>query len=265
VLDGIGGVYVLYDDAGSINMRLQHVLPWGQVDPAWPYTGYLASRTMELTTEGNIVSDGAGGCYVSSRTIGVSGNELIFVSRYSPDGVVSVKLAEATFEAESDRVRVTWHGVEVSAEFTVQRRPEGIETWASLGSPRISGRDAVEYEDTTVEPGGRYAYRLTRGAEILSEEQWVSVPMGARFALRGAWPNPALAREVTVELSLSGKGVARLEVLDLAGRREYSRELRLEPGRHALPLAEAQLAPGVHWLRLTEGGSVAHGRIVVVK
>jgi hypothetical protein len=86
------------------------------------------------------------------------------------------------------------------------------------------------------------------------------------FALAGAKPNPATARELTVEFSLTGTGAATLDVLDLAGRREYARALSgLHPGRHTLPLVDARLAPGVHWLYLKEGGRSAHARVLVIK
>jgi hypothetical protein len=39
----------------------------------------------------------------------------------------------------------------------------------------------------------------------------------------------------------------------------------LDPGRHTLSLADAGLAPGVHWLRLTEGTHSAHTRVIVVR
>jgi len=266
VRDGIGGVYIMFEDVGQFDFRLQHVLPWGVVDPGWPATGYLASGA----ADGDIVSDGAGGCYVASRkNLTDPFNTGIVVSRYSPDGVVPVKLAEAFIEVEAGRVHLEWHGVEaVASELTVQRRLGGIETWTSLGSPATRGRDVVDYEDTAVDPGARYAYRLTRGADLMSEEHWVDVPARASFALRGARPNPAVANELTVELSLAGggSGGARLEVLDLAGRRVFVRELaNLEPGRHMVPLADARLSPGVHWLRLVEGELSAHSRVVVVR
>ena len=88
----------------------------------------------------------------------------------------------------------------------------------------------------------------------------------AVFALAGAQPNPALARELAVAFTLAGGAPARLEVLDLAGRREYARALTgLSAGRHVMPLAEARLAPGLHWLKLSEGAHTAHARVVVMR
>jgi hypothetical protein len=101
---------------------------------------------------------------------------------------------------------------------------------------------------------------------VLSQELAVQIPAVAVFALAGATRNPAPARELSVAFSLAGSGAARLEVLDLAGRREYARSLAgLAPGRQTVGLADAGLAPGVHWLRLVEGARSAHARVVVVR
>jgi len=265
VLDGIGGVFVLFEDVGMDELYLQHVLPNGMVDPGWPATGELVSHS----GDGAIVADGSGGCYVAFLKVYAPpiGRTLVHVARYDMDGPVPVRLAETSFEAEAGRVSLVWHGAEATAgEAQVQRRPEAADVWTTLGSPRAVGRDELAFEDLTVEPGSRYAYRLTRGAELLSGEQWVEVPRAAEFALAGAWPNPGLSRELSVAFTLAGGGVATLEVLDLAGRREHARSLAgLPPGRHTLGLADAGLAPGMHWLRLREGSREAHARFVVVR
>jgi len=264
VLDALGGAYVLFEDVSNNDLYLQHVLGGGIVDPSWPSTGYKVGKS----SDGDIVSDGAGGCYVTGLTQLVPfGLPVVAVNRYGIDGVVPVKLAEGTAETEPGRVRLVWRGAEASAtEARVQRRGGRGGEWQVLGVPTPRGRDELAYDDLTAEAGASYDYRLVRGAEVLSEEISVQVPAAAVFALAGATPNPSLARELTVAFSLTGSGPASLEVLDLAGRREYARALSgLAPGHHALPLAEASLPPGVHWLRLSEGARSAHARMVVVR
>ena len=138
VLDGAGGVFVMFEDVTNNDLYVQHALSNGHVDPVWPS-----------------------------------------IRRFGPDGPTPVKLADATANAEPGHVHVV---------------------------------------------------------------------------------------DLAVAFSLSGASAARLEVMDLAGRREFSRELAgLEPGRHTLALADARLAPGVHWLRLSEGAQSAHARVVVVR
>jgi hypothetical protein len=164
-------------------------------------------------------------------------------------------------------VHLVWRGAEVNAaEARVERRGSASDTWQTLGAPTARGRDELEYEDLTAEAGASYVYRLTRGAEALSHEVSVEVPAAAVFALAGARPNPALSHELSVAFSLAGAGTAKLELFDLAGRREYLRPLHgLGPGRRTLSLAEAKLAPGIHWLHLTEGASEAMARVVIVR
>ena len=76
-----------------------------------------------------------------------------------------------------------------------------------------------------------------------------------------------LAGVPEVEITLGGAEPARLEVLDMAGRRVDSRELLgLAPGSHTLRLdVAASLAPGLYWLRLTQNGMSAHARAVVLR
>jgi hypothetical protein len=45
----------------------------------------------------------------------------------------------------------------------------------------VLGRDALAYDDLTAEPGASYAYRLVRGAEVLSHEVTLRVPLAAAF------------------------------------------------------------------------------------
>jgi hypothetical protein len=179
--------------------------------------------------------------------------------------VVPVKLAEATVEAEAGRVLLVWHGVGADpSELAVERRAGG-DVWQRLGAPTVRGRDVVEFEDLTVDPGATYTYRLVRGAELMSEEKSVTVPATVEFALAGARPNPAPSHALSVMFTLTGAAPAKLEVLDLAGRREHVRVLAgTGAGRHVVDLGAARLAPGVHWLRLTEGARSAHTRVVVI-
>ncbi|MBI5711598.1 MAG: hypothetical protein HZC42_15035 [Candidatus Eisenbacteria bacterium] len=78
-------------------------------------------------------------------------------------------------------------------------------------------------------------------------------------------PNPATT-PLAVELSLPARAPARLDVVDVAGRMAYRRDLRgLEPGVHRIALGGAALAPGIYWLRLTQGERVARSKVVVIR
>lgn len=87
-----------------------------------------------------------------------------------------------------------------------------------------------------------------------------AVPAGPRLALRvpGVWRDGAL----TLGLRLSGPDPARLEVLDLAGRRLERHDVG--PGSRALTLA-SRPSPGTYFARLVQGGRAVTARIIVTR
>jgi len=69
-----------------------------------------------------------------------------------------------------------------------------------------------------------------------------------------------------VRLSLAGGAPARLELLDVAGRRMAERELTaLGPGPHDVDLASRRRLPaGIYLVRLSEGQAVAVRRVALL-
>ena len=174
------------------------------------------------------------------------------------DGVVAAQVALVSATAEPDQVVLMWHvGGALSFTATVERRGERSD-WQPLAALSADGTGRIAYEDRAVEPGERYAYRLAYtedGSERWSVESWVEVPHALVFSLEGLRPNPA-AGELTVSFTLPSATPATLELLDVSGRRLLSREVgALGIGHHRLRLdAGLRIAPGIYWLRLTQGG-----------
>lgn len=92
---------------------------------------------------------------------------------------------------------------------------------------------------------------------------------GPAFALGGAWPNPARgAGGFSLSFSLPSAERAILELVDLSGRRVWSREVGiLGAGSHVLPLqGEASgLAAGIYVVRLSQAGNTASSKVVLVR
>ncbi len=87
----------------------------------------------------------------------------------------------------------------------------------------------------------------------------------AGLALRGLEPNPA-RRSARVSFSLPAPGPARLELLDLAGRRVRSLELRGGAGVQQTELdGLAALRPGLYLVRLSQADRSATRKLVVVR
>jgi hypothetical protein len=265
VLDGGGGVYVKYEEyAGGI--YLQHLLANGAQDPRWLPTG---NQVTDSSDESWLETDHLGGCYVAFlRPAPGTVLRRVMLQRYGIDGVVGTELAEASAEPGAGGVRLVWRGASLAGiTLRVERREEPGSTWAQVGTPTLVAAGRAEYLDRDVRPGARYGWRLVRpDGEVASEEAWTTLPEPFRFALLPARPNPARSAELQVAFTLAEPGAVSVEVFDVAGRREHVREVTgLPPGAHKVDLKEAHLAPGLHWLRLTQGVRTASLRLAVIR
>jgi hypothetical protein len=95
----------------------------------------------------------------------------------------------------------------------------------------------------------------------------VEVPPAPRLQLSGARPNPAVA-PLVVAFALAGSEPARLDLRDIAGRGVLTREVgSLGAGAHVVNLAESRAlpAPGLYFLRLSQGADVRTARVVVLR
>ena len=87
------------------------------------------------------------------------------------------------------------------------------------------------------------------------------------LALHGARPNPVLDGRLSLWFVLGREGPARLDLVDLAGRRMLSRDLsHLGGGLHVLEVAGAErLAPGIYFARLCQGPQALESKVVVAR
>ena len=128
---------------------------------------------------------------------------------------------------------------------------------------------------TTTQARIRVADPAVPGRAAVSDSNFViipAVPLGTGgaspvvMALRGVWPNPVRGT-AHVWLTLAGDAPARLELLDLAGRRVRTVELDgLGTGLHRVDLAETRsLRPGLYLVRLSQAGRRATSKLVVTR
>jgi hypothetical protein len=104
---------------------------------------------------------------------------------------------------------------------------------------------------------------------LLNTGGTLSVPAGpsAMGLSVHARANPVVDRHVVLVLSLASSETARLELIDIAGRRVAGQRLEeLGPGRHVVELAPAvDVLPGVYFVRLTQDGRSAATRIAILR
>jgi hypothetical protein len=88
-----------------------------------------------------------------------------------------------------------------------------------------------------------------------------------RFALRGAYPNPADRSRLAIAFSLASHERATLELFDAGGRRIVAREVGgLGPGSHIVNLAEGRtLATGLYAVRLRQAGLTITRKALVLQ
>jgi len=94
----------------------------------------------------------------------------------------------------------------------------------------------------------------------------VGVPEAPGFALRGAVPNPGVGR-LSVAFSLPDALPARLEVVDLAGRKVIARAVGgLGAGNHTVGLSgERALPAGMYFVRLIQGHRTLTCKVAIVR
>lgn len=263
--DGAGGLYVAWcRDYNTISPSyIQHITTLGTVADGWPEYGHYVATTPEQS-EPQIVTDGRGGAIVIWAQ-----PDGYYATRFAADGPVAVSVSLAHREATPDRVSLEWRTSEPASFTATVERSERDGEWRALATLLPDGEGRLRHDDRDVEPGRRYGYRLAwteGGAPRTSAEVWLETPLALPLALHGFTPNPSPAA-ATVAFALPAAGEARLEVLDVAGRRLAAHEVgSLGAGRHTLRLdAHGPLAPGLYLLRLVTPGRALTTRGVVVK
>jgi hypothetical protein len=188
---------------------------------------------------------------------------------WSP-GVVPIAASLVESHAEQGLVRLAWFVADAASVTASVERREGAGTWLTRGAPERTAMDRLSYEDRDVVAGSGYAYRLrlrAHGEETVTDAAEIELPAGYTLELAGAQPNPVVGERLMVAFTLPARGSARLDLMDLSGRRVASRDLSaLGAGRHRVELGEgAKLAPGVYVVRLGAGERTLTRKAFVIR
>jgi hypothetical protein len=275
--DSAGDAYLTWEDerGGQPNIYAQRVDNTGA--PQWTADGVLvcgATRGQFFSSIAPWKAAAPGRVFVAWTDNRAGNARYVYVQRldtagatqWTIDGVTSTSLAMVSASADADRVRLEWYASQ-SVDATVYRRAEN-QDWVRVGHVLSDGTGMIRFEDRDVTPGARYGYRLgyvDNGQESFAGEVWVDVPTHVELSLDGLRPNPAV-KDLVVSFTLPSNEVARLELIDLAGRQVFARDLSgFGIGRHTLRLDEAAPASGVYFMRLTQGGRSVSARAAFLK
>lgn len=272
VSDGAGGVIVSWTDLRNGNdadVYAQRVLTGGTVDAGWTVDGVGVCTAAGDQAFPEMVPDGAGGAIVVWLDYTNQINPQVHAARLLNDGTVSALASLVDAAVEPGRVALHWFTPDGSVPRATVERAEAGGEFEALGEVLADGAGHLRYEDRTVQAGITYRYRLAvaDGATITYLGQvTIRVPAAVSFGIDGFRPNPA-AGEVSVVFALESAAPARLELLDVAGRRVLAEDVgSLGPGQHVLRLEKAASLPaGVYVLRLTQSGRVVTTRSAIVR
>ncbi len=270
--DGLGGLFVAWPDSRGnpgpsvwVTHWTNTGIPWN----GWTVAGRMVNDPAVAADLGGIAPTLDGGIFVawSEHSFQFLQGSTAYLAKIEPEFPTPVLVSLVSAAALGGRVRLEWSlGIGV-AEAAVYRSAAGG-PWMRVATLAPDGRGRVAYEDGAAVPGTRYGYRLglmEAGVEVFAGEAWVEVPR-ALLALEGARPNPSPGRALTAAFTLADGAPARLEALDLAGRRVATSEVgSLGAGQHLVTMARpGALPPGLYWLRLTQAGHELQRHAVVL-
>jgi hypothetical protein len=270
VADGSGGAIVAW---GNPHIGAQRVSADGV--PQW-----ITDGTLVCTAEGGqyaaaIATDGAGGAIIVWHDYrddpGDYTNADIYAQRVWADGTTPTLLSLVSADVTDDGVRLVWYMGGGGSTAAVVYRSFGGDAWTPIGEVVADGTGHLRYMDGIDRAAARVGYRLgivEAGVEAFYGETWVDLPAReTAFALDPVRPNPTSGSALTVRFALADAALARLDLLDVAGRRVASREVgSLGGGSHTTNLdGGARLAPGIYVVRLTQGTNQRARRVAVVE
>lgn len=254
VPDAGGGFYALWlNYTGDYRAYVQHFTANGTVAVGWAANGTPVTTLPGTHQSAELVGDDVGGAFVTWDH-----SSDIYAQRYGGDGPVPAMASLASVEATPTSVALRWHAQDFAGGGAGIYRRDALHDWTLLGSADREGVDYLVFTDRSVTAGSRYAYRLGLGpigAEAFTAETWVDVPDRLSLALGGLRPNPA-THPLRVSFTLPNDSPARLEVVDVAGRQVFEREVgSLGAGSHLMGIeSEGRLESGMYWIRLEQQG-----------
>jgi len=236
--DGFGGAWVVWKDQRSDlagDLRYSHVLSNGAFASGFTSSGLQLVTAAGVQGEARIAGDGAGGIFAVWRDER-SGNADIYIQHV---------LANGTLPAG-------WpvNGKPLTTAAGTQEQP----AIASTGA----GRVLVAWRDARTSPSRIYA-----AAVVDAGTTAVPVTGGGGLRISASAASPT---EVRLRLSLPTAGTARVEVVDVSGRRLASRECSGPLDAATVTLrAAVPLEPGRYFARVTQDGASASTGVIVLR
>ncbi len=265
ISDGASGAIIAWEDhrSGPADLYSQRVLADGSI--AWAADGVPLAVAGGNQLDVSLVPDGEGGALATWSDGSVSGRAAFIRNR----PVVSDRVPRfRSVESGPGRARLTWVSEGAKPRpFQLERRTDS-EDWRTIAEVRADAQGELVHEDRTVPAGVLATYRLalptSRGLVYL-EEIPVAIPAPMPMALRFARGENG-GREVRLAFVLETHERARVELMDVAGRRVLSQDLgSLGAGEHEISIASRGLPSGQYFVRLLQGRALRNARLTLIR
>jgi len=231
--DGAGGTFVAWSDN---DLHLLRLSPDGSPPLAW-IGSEIVCDAPGLQADPRVTSDDAGGAYLLWRDERSGGAE-VFATHIDASG------SPASGWPVNGRV--------------VCSAP-GTRTIQALARDGVGGAIALWDDQRDIPTEVLYAQRFVPSGLLEAP-----APGKATFALLAPRPNPVRGALVAT-FELPDASAARLELLDIAGRRVEAREVgSLGAGRHTITFQPGSVAPGVYVLRLARADGMRTMRVAIL-
>jgi len=182
------------------------------------------------------------------------------------DSPVATELSLVGAEFVGGHPQLTWFSADgANQKMNLYRRAVPGD-FALVGPIYANSQGLITYTDTDAQPGRSYEYQLglfSNGVESRLGNVWVDVPVSASFGIRrladsGRGP-------IQFSVTLSSPSPARLELVDVTGRRIASQDLAgLGTGDHVVSMS-ASARPGMYWARLSQAGKMVSTKVALVR
>jgi FG-GAP-like repeat len=225
------------------------------------------NRVASLSDTAYVDPSGDGGSWYKLVATDIHGNAsaAALAAVEAPTATTATTLPSQVTPEEVD---LSWLVTDRGIPVTVQRSSDGA-AWRPLGATTSDGTGLVRWTDRDILAGAEYQYRLQfseNGTASYAGETDVRIP-APELALSGVLPNPLPEGRFVVQFTLADDGPARLEVVDVAGRRIAGADLHgLGAGSHRVDLGQAaRIPPGMYVIRLTAGDRTLTRKAVVTR
>jgi hypothetical protein len=212
-----------------------------------PAQRFGAGKSTSTVAAADVDGDG-----LNDLVVGASGSRDVTVLLH-PRSPTPTWIASVRARASPGAVHVEWTGrFENAGSILIVERSHDAAAWSPIGKTESVDGGIAAYDDGRA-PIGRDGYRLRDASGRTFGETWVDVPGAFVLAIRRAALDPTRG-VLDVRFVVPTNAPARLELLDLAGRRIASRDASgPEAGERRATLSPGALRSGLYWVRLSQG------------